>query len=113
MPTSILRSSRVQLGLRSVPWDDPLGGAPPEAARTLTFGVQHQQEDQWCWAAVTSSVSAFYGVPSWTQCRIVNAELGQTACCTRGSSKPCNQPWRLDKALTLSGNLTRVTAAPM
>jgi hypothetical protein len=68
--------------------------------------VEHQQQTQWCWAAVSNSVSHFYDAGStWTQCAIVNAELGQTACCTNGSSSACNQPWYLDRALTRVGCL--------
>ena len=68
--------------------------------------VEHQQQTQWCWAAVSNSVSHFYDAGStWTQCAIVNAELGQTTCCTNGSSSACNQPWYLDRALTRVGCL--------
>ena len=68
--------------------------------------VEHQQQTQWCWAAVSNSVSHFDDAGStWTQCAIVNAELGQTTCCTNGSSAACNQPWYLDRALTRVGCL--------
>ena len=68
--------------------------------------VEHQQQTQWCWAAVSNSVSHFYDAGStWTQCAIVNAELGQTTCCTNGSSAACNQSWYLDRALTRVGCL--------
>jgi hypothetical protein len=68
--------------------------------------VEHQQQTQWCWAAVSNSVSHFYDAGStWTQCSIVNAELGQSTCCTNGSSSACNKSWYLDKALTRVGCL--------
>jgi len=68
--------------------------------------VEHQQQTQWCWAAVSNSVSHFYDAAStWTQCTIVNAELGQTTCCTNGSSAACNKPWYLDRALSRVGCL--------
>lgn len=68
--------------------------------------VANQQQTQWCWAAVSNSVSHFYDAAStWTQCSVVNAELGQSTCCTSGSSSACNQPWYLDRALSRVGCL--------
>lgn len=74
--------------------------------RRLAFTMQHQQQTQWCWAAVSTSVSLYYDTSStWTQCTVVNAELGQTTCCQNGSTSACNQPWYLDLALQRTGNL--------
>ena len=74
--------------------------------RRLAFSMQAQLQTQWCWAACSASVSLFYDSAStWTQCTIVNAELGQTTCCQNGSTAQCNQPWYLDRALTRTGNL--------
>jgi hypothetical protein len=74
--------------------------------RRLNFTMQTQQQTQWCWAAVSASVSAFFDATTgWTQCAIVNAELGRTDCCTNGSSTNCNRPWYLDSALSRTGNL--------
>jgi hypothetical protein len=74
--------------------------------RRLTFAMQTQLQSQWCWAAHSTSVSHFYdGASTWTQCSVVNAELGQTTCCQDGSTAQCNQPWYLDLALTRTGNL--------
>jgi hypothetical protein len=67
--------------------------------------MQQQEQTQWCWAAVSNSVAAFYNPAStWTQCKIVNAELTQADCCVNGSSAACNKPWYLDKALTRVGH---------
>jgi hypothetical protein len=75
----------------------------------LTFTMQHQQQTNWCWAAVATSVTLFYSsAGTWTQCSLVNAELGQTTCCTDGSTSQCNQAWYLDLALTRVGNLDHV-----
>lgn len=74
--------------------------------RRLAFTMQPQQQTQWCWAAVSTSVSLFYDPSStWTQCTVANAELGQTTCCQNGSSAACNVPWFLDRALQRTGNL--------
>jgi hypothetical protein len=76
----------------------------------LTLQIQHQLQTLWCWAACSSSTSEFFDASSsWTQCLIVNSELGQSACCQNGATKACNRPWYLDRALTLTGNFaTRV-----
>ena len=76
------------------------------SARCSGLTVENQQQTNWCWAAVSNSVSHFYDAAStWTECTIVNAELGQSTCCTNGSSAACNQAWYLDKALTRVGRL--------
>lgn len=76
------------------------------SARCSGLAVDAQQQTQWCWAAVSNSVSHFYDASStWSQCTVVNAELGQTTCCTNGSSAACNQSWYLDRALTRVGRL--------
>ncbi len=74
--------------------------------RRLAFSMQSQTQTQWCWAACSVSVSRFYDSASpWTQCSVVNAELGQSTCCQDGSTAQCNQPWYLNLALTRTGNL--------
>jgi hypothetical protein len=74
--------------------------------RRLAFTMQPQQQTQWCWAAVSTSVSLYYDSSStWTQCTVANAELGQTTCCQNGSTAACNTPWYLDSALQRTGNL--------
>jgi hypothetical protein len=82
-------------------------------AQTLTFIIQPQTETNWCWAAVSTSVSLFYDALSkWKQCGVAEAALGRRDCCTdpAAASDPnkCNCPWYLDKALTITGNLNRV-----
>lgn len=80
----------------------------------LNVGMQTQQQTQWCWAAVATSVAGFYDASTtWTQCSVVNAELGQTTCCTSGSSAACNKPWYLDLALTRVGHFDTWSAGAM
>jgi hypothetical protein len=84
------------------------------SARCSGLTVEHQRQTQWCWAAVSNSVSHYYDAGStWTQCTIVNAELGQTGCCTNGSTAACNQPWYLDKALTRVGCLLSMASGTL
>nr|MDO8114920.1 papain-like cysteine protease family protein [Candidatus Sigynarchaeota archaeon] len=81
------------------------------AWRRLAFTMLHQAQTQWCWAAVAASVSSFFNsLTTWTQCSIVNAELGRNDCCNNGSSANCNRPWYLDRALTRTGNFQSVQA---
>jgi hypothetical protein len=113
---SILRSSRVPLRLeprrgllwRVVRWVHRLWWLIFRwfhRWRRIAFTMQHQQQTQWCWAAVSTSVSLYYDTSStWTQCTVVNAELNQTTCCQNGATAACNQPWYLDRALQRTGN---------
>lgn len=86
-------------------------GAPTSGS--TSFVVQPQVQGNWCWAAVSTSVAAFYGDASWTQCKVVNAEFGQAACCTQGGTVTCNQPWYLDKALTRVNCFVSSAAVPL
>jgi hypothetical protein len=71
----------------------------------LAFAMQYQQQTNWCWAAVSTSTALYYGAASpWTQCSLANAQLGQSGCCTDGSTSACNQAWYLDRALTQVGH---------
>ena len=77
-----------------------------EHRRRLAFSMQHQEQTNWCWSAVSTSVSHFYNPGSgWTQCGLANAELGQTTCCANGASPQCNVDGYLDRALGRTGNL--------
>ena len=79
--------------------------------RRLALAMQPQLQSQWCWAACSTSVSLFFDTAgTWTQCSVVNAELGQSTCCQDGSTAQCNQPWYLDRALTRTGNLASWSA---
>lgn len=79
--------------------------------RALTFAMARQQQTNWCWAAVSTSVAAFFkpqGVP--TQCKLAANQLGVANCCGggAGAGTACNQPWYLDAALEHLGRLARM-----
>ncbi len=79
--------------------------------KSLNFAMEHQSQDQWCWAATSFSVDRYFNnATSWSQCKVVNAELGQTGCCNNGSTAACNKPWYLDRALQRVGNLDAVSS---
>ena len=86
------------------------GGAGSGA---LPFIMQAQQQSNWCWSAVTTSVSHFFdSTSSWTQCSLASAEIA-LACCGVGSIPGgCNVPWYLDRALQQTNNYDKVTVGP-
>jgi hypothetical protein len=72
----------------------------------LAVTVDHQQQSNWCWAAVAAGVATFYGTNVKSQCQIVsdvlpNAPAG--GCCPDGAA--CNQQYQLLKALAYVGHL--------
>ena len=81
------------------------------SSKQLGFTMQAQTESNWCWAATSNSVSHFYWFRStWTQCKIVNAELGRTDACTMPAPSGANVPWYLDKALDRTQNFVSIHA---
>jgi Papain-like cysteine protease AvrRpt2 len=82
-------------------------------SKTLPFVIEQQQETEWCWAAVSKSISDYFNPSAaWTQCSIVNAELGRSDCCSNGASSSCNRPGFLDSALQRVGNFSRKSDSP-
>lgn len=76
-----------------------LGGAAPIL---LLFNMQKQLENQWCWAATSTSVSLFYNPASgWTQCLVAEQIMG-SGCCMFPA--PCDYPSYLDQALSTTEN---------
>ena len=129
-PESMIEATRTSLRL------EPTGGAPrlallPDLSRLLVnwrdiikailrliswhrldFAMQHQQQTNWCWAAVATSVALFYDPAStWTQCTVANGELNRNDCCGAGASGPCNVYGFLDSSLTRVGHLDHMTGS--
>jgi hypothetical protein len=99
----LLQTTKQKITLRMM--ETAMGGGPQSAA-TLPFSEQTQQQDLWCWAAVTVSVSLFYNAGSgWSQCSLVNAELGRSDCCFNGGLSVCNKTSTLNAPLSRTGNL--------
>jgi len=64
--------------------------------------MQHQEYNNWCWAAVTVSVANFYSKKdTWKQCNLANQSFNRTDCCN-GSG--CNKDHTFDAALRLTRN---------
>lgn len=82
--------------------------------RQLAFNIQQQNGRDWCWAAVSSSISLFYDPGSkWSQCRIAGAVFRTNDCCPGGTGSPCDDVARLDTGLRTTGNLTNMIEAPL
>ena len=74
--------------------------------RRLDFCMQHQQQSNWCWAAVATSVALFFDPAStWTQCEVANRHCQRTDCCDPGQPNPCNQRKNLQGPLGFTGHL--------
>lgn len=78
------------------------------ASRNLDLDMQEQAQNNWCWAAVTSSVAEFYHDPqNYPQCSLANWAFNQESCCIDGSTNACDQPFILTDALTHVGHLNQ------
>jgi Papain-like cysteine protease AvrRpt2 len=82
------------------------GGGPPVTGDVTGFVVPHQEQTNWCWAAVTSGVSKYYSPPGLSQGTIASAEL-HADCEHNGASPECDKQWSLQFSLQNSGYLQR------
>ena len=78
----------------------------------LSFSMEPQDQDQWCWAAVAISICRFYKDRRWQhQCDLVNQILapilGGIDCCQDGASNTCNISFSLSDALNTTGHLAQ------
>jgi Papain-like cysteine protease AvrRpt2 len=88
-----------------------LSGSDPlylQAVYVMVFDMQQQLESEWCWAAVTASLSNFLAAASpMTQCQVANKFLKQTGpatdCCQNPGAPACNQANSLSNALQAAG----------
>jgi hypothetical protein len=86
----------------------PVGGNASSRGAALDFVIHQQQQANWCWAAVTASVAAFFGIaPAPRQCDIAQEALAPTSpgilCCGADAATSCNRPWHLDGPLQAIG----------
>jgi hypothetical protein len=77
----------------------------------LNFNMQHQEKDEWCWAACASSVAVYLQDldpgDAKSQCQIVQACLAaQTPICAANcQDAACDQTYELDEALRFVNHL--------
>jgi len=76
--------------------------------------MQEQQQSDWCWDAVAVSINAFLDPqqpPTWTQDTLATQLLSSPLAAGPNCTDPnlactvCNQPERLDTAMTITKNL--------
>jgi len=73
-------------------------------AAQVSFTIEHQEQDRWCWAAVAVSVGRYYKRSKKAQCELVSEQLNNVTCCgVNASSYACNQPNQLRPSLTSAG----------
>ena len=89
------------------------GGASPGAGSASAssdaipaFTVPRQEQDNWCWAAVSVGVDTCYGGRNWTQCTLAGIALG-LGCCGTPMPNGCDVPYYLDRSLTSVGRYDR------
>jgi len=108
--TKLIKDTGQPLDLILPTLDSP---AHPDST-TLPFPMETQNSEEWCWAAVSVSVARFYDSMSpWSQCSLVNAELGLETCCSNENSEDCNQPWYLENGLDRVGHLSSKVEASL
>ncbi|MGA7613999.1 MAG: papain-like cysteine protease family protein [Thermoanaerobaculia bacterium] len=81
--------------------------------KRLELSCEHQEQTQWCWAAVTSAISAFYtvaGTIRYPQCALARKQFDREDCCRSGSEPACNRWWYLDQSLSGTRNLEQILA---
>lgn len=102
----------IPLKLAAAAFAGAAAGGAAAASQKLAFSIQPQTQSNWCWAAVSTSVSHFYTTSStWTQCTVANAALPRTDCCSAPGN--CNQPWYLDVALQTTGNFKNMVSSSL
>lgn len=97
-------SSRSGVAAAAIP---AMGGTAALQAKRLLFVGQLQEQSNWCWAAVATSVAGFFGDHQWSQCGVADATLGRKDCCGTGAAdqNKCNMPYYLESALQTTRHL--------
>lgn len=84
-------------------------GAPP-----LGIDVPHQEQDNWCWCAVTVGVSRFFDPTfSLRQCETAARILSIGDACIRPGDDDVNRLFELDRALGTFGHFDHVVQQPL
>lgn len=73
--------------------------------RIFPYFMQQQQQSNWCWAAVGTSVGIFFQTGNWTQCDTANNGCGRKDCCSTPSN--CNIYGYLNTSLEYTKSLSQ------
>jgi hypothetical protein len=79
----------------------------------LRFRIQRQQQSQWCWSAVSTSIRHFYQPgATTTQCQLVNQRRGRNDCCggtaAASDGARCNIPDNTAEVIDNLGHLQQM-----
>ncbi len=98
------------------------GGAAVAQAVQLAFTMQVQEQSNWCWAAVATSVGLFFRTGLWTQCGVASSSIpafpGSDSsaptpqCCSDGTGN-CNTYGYLDVALETTESFASFAAGAL
>ena len=84
------------------------------ASRMLRVDVPHQEQDQWCWCALTVGVSRFSDSTfALSQCETAARVLHVPGACDRPSADDVNRMFELDVALGTFGRLRQMNDLPL
>ena len=80
----------------------------------MPFPIEQQQQDQWCWDAVSDSVDHYFNPNSTlNQCRVAQQVLATDAdCCNNPGADACNRTEKLQVALGDLGRLNKTLVIP-
>ena len=81
--------------------------APAAPTGPILLGVPLflQQQSEWCWAACTAMIAAFFNKPTVKQCELANFLQQQTTCCDNPGSSACNQPCQNQNIMRVYGHI--------
>lgn len=107
METPPLRHGDVLMGETPMREGDLLFDRAEPPGRKLDLSCEEQKGDNWCWAAVATSLARFYDPQiQWDQCKLANRQLLTDRCCGPDADMTfCDKVQRLDKVLQITGNL--------
>jgi hypothetical protein len=81
---------------------------------SLDLRVPHQEQDLWCWCAVTVGVAGFFDAGfGLSQCETAGRVLNVPAACDNPDDESVNKLFALDNALSVFGRLGKVEPGPL
>jgi hypothetical protein len=87
---------------------------PVSAAKSATveFSVKHQETENWCWAAVASSVFNFFKKQdALSQCKLASEFSPNSDCCSDANAAGCDVERHLEDILRRTGNFRAMNSS--
>lgn len=90
------------------------GAAAISSGQSLGIEVPHQDQDNWCWCAITVGVSSFYD-PTFglSQCQTAARVLSIADACSDPENERVNRMFDLDKSLAVFGRFNQIVNGPL